>query len=270
MGKPSKSQWDFGELFPPESRGAERPGGGDAPQPAGEQARKVLSVSELTAQVRRLLEQQVGQVWVTGEATNLRVQGSGHIYFTLKDATSQLSCVLFRGEKAAHRELLQDGRKLLLQGDVTVYEARGQYQLIVRAVELLNDKIRLRDMIALHQRAQAFKFLTRAFRVIVLGVMLGINGNDVTATTIHKRLNAKVVIVAAIGDIQPMRLWRIRHGCRLTGGEVDNLPAQAMPGNFIAQARNVNCDGGTGDGDGIADANGYIVSKHIFGVQITE
>ena len=118
MSKPAKSQWDFGELFP------------------AEQTRKVLSVSELTAQVKRLLEKQVGQVWVTGEVTNLRAQSSGHMYFTLKDAAAQLSCVLFRGEAVARRELLQDGQKVLLQGDVTVYEARGQYQLIVRAVEL--------------------------------------------------------------------------------------------------------------------------------------
>jgi exodeoxyribonuclease VII large subunit len=116
--KQAKSQWDFGELFPTE------------------QTRRVLSVSELTEQVRRLLEKHVGQVWVTGEVTNLRSQSSGHIYFTLKDANAQLSCVLFRGETVAHRELLADGQKLLLQGEVTVYEARGQYQLIVRTVEL--------------------------------------------------------------------------------------------------------------------------------------
>ncbi len=96
----------------------------------------MLSVSELTAQIKQLLEKQVGQVWVTGEVTNLRAQSSGHIYFTLKDATSQLSCVLFRGEAVRNRSVLQDGQKVLLQGDVTVYEARGQYQLIVRAVEL--------------------------------------------------------------------------------------------------------------------------------------
>ena len=117
----SKSQWDFGELFPPEPKTPER---------------KVFSVAELTTQIRRALEKQVGSVWVTGEVTNLRFQSSGHIYFTLKDANSQVSCVLFRSETVAHRELLQDGQKLLLQGDVTVYEARGQYQLIVRAVEL--------------------------------------------------------------------------------------------------------------------------------------
>ena len=114
----SKSLWDFGELFPTE------------------QTRNVLSVSELTTQVKRLLEKSVGSVWVTGEVTNLRAQSSGHMYFTLKDAVAQLSCVLFSREKVSHRELLADGQKVLLQGDVTVYEARGQYQLIVRAVEL--------------------------------------------------------------------------------------------------------------------------------------
>src|SRR5260370_421744 len=81
MARPVKSQWDFGELFP------------------AEQTRKVLSVAELTAQIRRLLEKEVGQVWVTGEVTNLRLQSSGHIYFTLKDAAAQLNCVLFRSEE---------------------------------------------------------------------------------------------------------------------------------------------------------------------------
>ena len=118
MSKPAKSQWNFGELFSPA------------------EMRKVLSVSELTGTVRTLLEKQVGAVWVNGEITNLRTQSSGHIYFTLKDANAQLSCVLFNREKVTQRELLADGQKVLLQGDVTVYEARGQYQLIVRAVEL--------------------------------------------------------------------------------------------------------------------------------------
>ena len=71
MSKPAKSQWDFGELFPTE------------------QTRRVLSVSELTTQVKRLLEKQIGSVWVSGEITNLRAQSSGHIYFTLKDGAAQ-------------------------------------------------------------------------------------------------------------------------------------------------------------------------------------
>jgi exodeoxyribonuclease VII large subunit len=118
MVKPAKSQWEFGELFPVET------------------LRQVLTVTELTVKVKRLLEQQVGQVWVTGEITNLRAQGSGHVYFSLKDAGAQLNCVLFRGEAAANRDLLADGQKVVLQGDLTVYEPRGQYQLRVVAVEL--------------------------------------------------------------------------------------------------------------------------------------
>ncbi len=118
MSKNVKSQWDFGELFDPAT------------------TRRVLTVSELTATVRRLLEKEVGQIWVSGEVTNLRAQSSGHIYFTLKDASAQLSCVLFRGEAVAHRACLQDGQSVLLQGEITVYEARGQYQLRVTAVEL--------------------------------------------------------------------------------------------------------------------------------------
>ena len=119
MAKVAQTQWDFGELIP-----------------ATPTSRRVLTVSELTGNIRRLLETQIGQIWVSGEVTNLRAQGSGHVYFTVKDASAQLQCVLFRGESVAHRELLQDGQKLLLQGNVSVYETRGQYQLIVRAIEL--------------------------------------------------------------------------------------------------------------------------------------
>ena len=119
MARPAKSQWDFGELFPVEQT-----------------KRKVFSVGELTGQIRRILEQQIGRVWVTGEITNLRTQTSGHSYFVLKDAHAQLSCVLFRGEVQVDRSLLQDGRKVVLQGELTVYESRGQYQLRVIGVEL--------------------------------------------------------------------------------------------------------------------------------------
>ena len=118
VSRPSKSQWDFGELFP------------------SADTRRILSVWELTSDIKRLLEKQVGSVWVNGEITNLRAQNSGHVYFTLKDVAAQLSCVLFRGTSASQRQLLTDGQKVLLQGDITVYETRGQYQLIVRTVEL--------------------------------------------------------------------------------------------------------------------------------------
>src|ERR1700722_5901675 len=118
MPKQTTSQWDFGELFPVEAM------------------RRVLSVSELTADIRRLLEKQIGQVWVTGEITNCRPQSSGHVYFTLKDAAAQLNCIVFRTDPLANRAELQDGRKIILKGEMTGYEQRGQYQLRVLAVEL--------------------------------------------------------------------------------------------------------------------------------------
>ncbi|MCP5517349.1 MAG: exodeoxyribonuclease VII large subunit [Verrucomicrobiales bacterium] len=118
MSRRRQSQWDFGELF------------------AGSELRRVLTVSELNSRVRRLLEGQIGSVWVAGEISNLRQQSSGHGYFTLKDAAAQLSCVLFRGEARASRHLLEDGRSVLLHGDLTVYEPRGQYQLRVTEIEL--------------------------------------------------------------------------------------------------------------------------------------
>ncbi len=118
MGKKASSQWDFGELFPVQT------------------GRRIYEVSELTGQVRRLLETQLGEVWVQGEVTNLRRQASGHLYFSLKDAEAQLGCVLFRGETGVQRDTLEDGRMVILRGDMTVYEPRGQYQLRVTKVEL--------------------------------------------------------------------------------------------------------------------------------------
>jgi exodeoxyribonuclease VII large subunit len=114
-----RSQWDFGgELFPTA------------------EMRRVFSVTEVTATVRRLIEERVGVVWVTGEVSNLRAQSSGHLYFSLKDGNAQLACVCFRDEARGTRHLLADGQKVVLHGDMTVYDARGQYQLLVREVEL--------------------------------------------------------------------------------------------------------------------------------------
>jgi exodeoxyribonuclease VII large subunit len=147
MAKPVKSQWDFGELFQMEPQRSPAPAPSPSqpsqPQttpppkpPAVESRRRVLSVTELTSQIKNLLEKQVGVVWVSGEVTNLRAQSSGHIYFTLKDGGAQLSAVLFRGERGIDRSLIEDGRKLTVRGEVTVYEPRGQYQLRILAVEL--------------------------------------------------------------------------------------------------------------------------------------
>jgi exodeoxyribonuclease VII large subunit len=95
----------------------------------------VESVSALTRRVKYLLEAEVGSVWVRGEVSNLRRQASGHSYFGLKDGRAQISCVLFRGEAARQTVELADGQQLVIGGRLSVYEARGQYQLVVQSIK---------------------------------------------------------------------------------------------------------------------------------------
>jgi exodeoxyribonuclease VII large subunit len=95
---------------------------------------RVESVSEFTRRVKTVLETQVRPGWVRGEVSNFRLQASGHCYFSLKDAGAQLSAVLFRGDAARQDVKLRDGLQVVVYGEISVYEARGNYQLIVRAV----------------------------------------------------------------------------------------------------------------------------------------
>ena len=94
-----------------------------------------LTVSALTAQIKEILEDQVGEVSVTGEISNLRQQSSGHYYFTLKDEGSQIPCALFKGSAGRLAVAPKDGAKVVVEGEVSVYAPRGAYQLIVRSLE---------------------------------------------------------------------------------------------------------------------------------------
>lgn len=100
-----------------------------------EQEPLVRTVSQLTRSIRDTLEGEFGTVWVEGEISNHRLQSSGHQYFTLKDAGAQISCVFFRGMAGRSRVQLDNGLQIQVQGDVSVYEPRGQYQLVVKKVQ---------------------------------------------------------------------------------------------------------------------------------------
>jgi exodeoxyribonuclease VII large subunit len=93
---------------------------------------QILSVADFTGRLKRLLEGSVPPCWVRGEVSNLRRQSSGHVYFTLKDAQSQLSAVMFRGDASRQSLALKDGMQVLVYGELSLYELRGAYQLIVR------------------------------------------------------------------------------------------------------------------------------------------
>lgn len=96
---------------------------------------QIHTVSDITADIRGLLERNFGDLWVEGEVSNLRLPGSGHQYFTLKDSFAQISCVLFRGAARKNPVTLRDGMQVQVFGNVSVYEARGQYQIIVRVAQ---------------------------------------------------------------------------------------------------------------------------------------
>ena len=90
----------------------------------------VLSVSEITGQVKDVIDTSFGMLWIVGEVSNFRRQSSGHCYFTLKDAKAQLKCVMWRTSAARVPVLPTDGMQILVRGTMTVYQAYGQYQLV--------------------------------------------------------------------------------------------------------------------------------------------
>ena len=92
------------------------------------------SVTEFTRRVKTVLEKEIRPGWVRGEVSNLRAQASGHFYFSLKDAGAQVSAVMFRGDASKQTVKLRDGMQVVVYGEISVYEARGNYQLIVRVI----------------------------------------------------------------------------------------------------------------------------------------
>ncbi len=96
---------------------------------------KVYSVTELTRQVKFLLEENFHSIWLEGEVSNLRIPSSGHMYFTLKDANSQISAVLFKGNSRDMKFKLKDGLAVTVQGEISLYERSGQYQIVIRKME---------------------------------------------------------------------------------------------------------------------------------------
>src|SRR4051812_6666872 len=103
--------------------------------PPGHASRRVLSVTELTVRVRDLLEQEFSEVWVEGELSNCRVWNTGHLYFTLKDGASQVRSVIFRSALRYLKFKPADGLRVVARGRVSVYEPKGEYQLVCEHLE---------------------------------------------------------------------------------------------------------------------------------------
>ena len=96
------------------------------------EADQVYTVTAVNRMARYLMEQSFPDVWVEGEISNYHHHGSGHRYFTLKDEECQLRCAMWRSQGMSLKFEPKDGLKVLAQGNLTVYEKAGQYQLVVR------------------------------------------------------------------------------------------------------------------------------------------
>ncbi len=101
--------------------------------------REVLTVSQLNQRARVLLEDVFPQVWVEGELSNIAKPASGHVYFTLKDRNAQVRCAIFKQQASRVRDLLRDGLLVRVRGRVSLYEGRGDYQMILDSVEAAGD-----------------------------------------------------------------------------------------------------------------------------------
>jgi exodeoxyribonuclease VII large subunit len=113
----------------------EEPAEETVPDERPARARRILTVSELTAQIRTTLERQFFEMWVEGELSNCKVWNTGHLYFTLKDQGAQIRGVMFRGSLRFLRFTPKDGMRVVARGRVSVYDPKGEYQLVCEHFE---------------------------------------------------------------------------------------------------------------------------------------
>jgi exodeoxyribonuclease VII large subunit len=146
-------------------------------EPPKAAARRIWRVAELVGEVRSHIESEYADVWVEGEISNLRAAPSGHLYFTLKDGESQLPVVLFRRQAQLLRFRPEDGLQALVRGKVSVYEQRGQMQLVAEymeplgagslqlAFEQLKERLRLEGLFA-QERKQPLPAFPRCVGIV--------------------------------------------------------------------------------------------------------
>ena len=116
---------------------------------------KIYSISQLNTAARLLLEENLPLIWVTGEISNLSQPASGHIYFTLKDEHAQIRCAMFRSQNYKLNTKLENGMQVLVQAQVSIYETRGDYQLLVYHLKPAGEGILRQKFEQLKLRLQA-------------------------------------------------------------------------------------------------------------------
>jgi exodeoxyribonuclease VII large subunit len=169
-------------------------------------APRIYTVSELTAEVRGLLESTWADVWVEGEISNCRLWNTGHIYFSLKDANAQLRAVMFKHAARMLKFRLEDGQHVLARGRLNVYEPKGEYQILCAEIEPRGLGARQLALDQLRKQLQAEGLLDAARKRPLpalprkIGLVTSIDGaaiRDILKVLGRRYQNAQVVIAPA-------------------------------------------------------------------------
>jgi exodeoxyribonuclease VII large subunit len=213
-----------------------------APAPA---ARRILTVSQLTGAIRGLLEAQFVEIWVEGEISNCRVWNTGHMYFTLKDSSAQIKGVMFKSALRHLRFKPEDGLRVVARGRVSVYDPKGEYQIVCEhlepeglgALQLAFDQLKQRlaaEGLFDPQRKRPLPVLPRK-----IGVVTSLDGaavRDIIKVLRRRYPNAHIVIrptrvqgegsapeiaraLAAIGQVEGVDVVIVGRG----GGSIEDL-----------------------------------------------
>jgi exodeoxyribonuclease VII large subunit len=230
----------------PEPAAAPAPAPAPPPPPAPvPQPRRVLTVSELTARIRTLLEETFVEIWVAGELSNCKVWNTGHLYFTLKDRNAQIRGVMFRSALRRLRFTPKDGLRVVARARVSVYDQKGDYQLLCEhfepeglgALQLAFDQLKKRlsaDGLFDERRKRPLPSLPRK-----IGVVTSLDGaavRDIIKVLRRRHPNAHIVIrparvqgegaamdiaraMAAIGKVKGVDVVIVGRG----GGSIEDL-----------------------------------------------
>lgn len=192
---------------------------------------KIFTVSELTLLVRDRLEHGFPDLWIEGEVSNLRTPGSGHLYFTLKDGTSQIRAILFRTGAQRLRFTLREGAQVIVRGRLTVYEPRGEYQVVLDylepkgigalqvAFEQLKEKL-AREGLFDSSRKRPLPLLPRC-----IGIVTSLSGAAIKdiLSVLHRRCSILKVLIIPVAVQGEGAADQIAHAIRVLSlsGDVD-------------------------------------------------
>jgi exodeoxyribonuclease VII large subunit len=215
------------------------------PPPVTPPQRRILTVAQLSARIRTLLEEQLFEVWVEGELSNCKVWNTGHMYFTLKDAAAQIKGVMFRSSLSRLRFKPHDGLRVVARGRVSVYDPKGEYQLLCEHLEPEGLGARQLAFDQLKKRLSAEGLFDQARKRPLpqlprkIGVVTSLEGaavRDIIKVLSRRHANAHIVIrparvqgegaamdiargIAAIGRLKDIDVVIIGRG----GGSIEDL-----------------------------------------------